>query len=201
MVVPEGALFGSTGAHVELRKKLVEDFDILAVISLPAGVFKPYAGVKTGVLIFRKPTSPKDKGRKERVWFFEVRNDGYDPDKITGGGRPETPDRNDLPELVKKWGVYKASNFKEPPGIKAGALLEPGTEEPRCWWAEAEDIAENDYNLAAGRYKPRVGEAAPLEDPATLIKETIKIEKDIAAGLEALLLSLEPNSSDAKSQG
>ncbi len=57
VVVPEGLLFGSTSAHVELRRKLVEDFDLLAVVSLPAGVFKPYAGVKTGVLVFRRPLS------------------------------------------------------------------------------------------------------------------------------------------------
>ena len=71
VIVPEGALFGSTSAHVELRKKLVEDYELLAVISLPAGVFKPYAGVKTGILIFRKPVDAdkpengKRKGGKE----------------------------------------------------------------------------------------------------------------------------------------
>ena len=61
--MPEGALFGSTSAHIELRRKLVEDYELLAVISLPAGVFKPYAGVKTGILIFRKPAEipPKQK--------------------------------------------------------------------------------------------------------------------------------------------
>jgi type I restriction enzyme M protein len=62
VVVPEGLLFGSTGAHVELRKKLVHDFDLLAVVSLPAGVFKPYAGVKTAVLVFRKPASESARG-------------------------------------------------------------------------------------------------------------------------------------------
>ncbi|MDQ8153419.1 MAG: class I SAM-dependent DNA methyltransferase, partial [Gemmatimonadota bacterium] len=96
VVVPEGLLFGSTGAHVELRKKLVEDFDLLAVVSLPAGVFKPYAGVKTAVIVFRKPASEFAR-RVEAVWFYALRNDGYDPERISGGGRVETPERNDIP--------------------------------------------------------------------------------------------------------
>src|SRR5215510_3704509 len=76
VVVPEGLLFGSTKAHVELRRKLVEDYELLAVISLPAGVFKPYAGVKTGVLVFRKPVSQSaGTQRTQHVWFYEVHND------------------------------------------------------------------------------------------------------------------------------
>lgn len=85
VVVPEGLLFGSTSAHVELRRKLVEDYELLAVVSLPAGVFKPYAGVKTGVVVFRRPTDAKAK-KTEKIWFYDIRADGYDPDKITGGG-------------------------------------------------------------------------------------------------------------------
>lgn len=89
VVVPEGLLFGSTQAHKDLRKKLVEDFELLAVISLPAGAFKPYAGVKTGVLVFRRPVfveNHKERLADRKVWFYEVKNDGYDPDKIVGGG-------------------------------------------------------------------------------------------------------------------
>ena len=198
VVVPEGLLFGSTRAHVELRRKLVEDYDLLAVVSLPAGVFKPYAGVKTGVLVFRRPIagSKKDKRskHKEKVWFYEVRADGFDPDKIQGGGRPETPERNDIPDLLAKWSEYKASGYKNPPGVEAGALLNPGSEEPRCWWAAIKTIAENDYNLAAGRYKPQIAEKAPDDDPAELIRETLAIEHEISHGLEKLLKEVESTS-------
>ncbi len=191
VVVPEGLLFGSTSAHVELRRKLVEDFDLLAVVSLPAGVFKPYAGVKTGVLVFRKPLSGAKKDKKtkhkEKVWFYEVRADGFDPDKISGGGRPETPERNDIPDLLAQWKVYKESKFTNPPGVEAGTLLPAGSDEPRCWWATIKSVAENDYNLAAGRYKPQIAEKAPDEDPAQLIRETLAIEREIADGLEKLL--------------
>jgi type I restriction enzyme M protein len=195
VVVPEGLLFGSTSAHVELRRKLVEDFDLLAVVSLPAGVFKPYAGVKTGVLMFRRPTSQIDNRRSKNenanVWFYEIRADGFDPDKITGGGRPETPERNDIPDLLSQWKVYKESKFSNPPGVEAGTFLPPGSEETRCWWATINAIAENDYNLAAGRYKPQIAEKAPDEDPAELIKATLALERDIADGLEKLLREVE----------
>jgi len=195
VVVPEGLLFGSTTAHVELRRKLVEDFDLLAVVSLPAGVFKPYAGVKTGVLVFRRPASgvKKDKKAKHKgkVWFYEVRADGFDPDKISGGGRPETPERNDIPDLLAQWATYKQSRFANPPGVEGGTLLPAGSEETRSWWTSVGQVAENDYNLAAGRYKPQIAEKAPDEDPAELIRETLAIEREITEGLEKLLGEIE----------
>jgi type I restriction enzyme M protein len=208
VIVPEGALFGSTSAHIELRRKLVNDYELLAVISLPAGVFKPYAGVKTGILIFRKPSesslSPlkgeragvrgeKARARPEdrKVWFYQINNDGYDPDKITGGGRPETPEKNEIPEMLRQWKAYKDSGFKKPPGTEAGALLAPGTEEAKCWWAKVSTIAENEFNLGAGRYKPQVGEKPPEEDVSELIAKTLKLERDIAGGLERLLKDVE----------
>lgn len=195
VIVPEGLLFGSTSAHIELRRKIVEDFELLAVVSLPAGVFKPYAGVKTGVLVFRKPTTPYPppyegggtRVRSRTIWFYEVKNDGYDPDKIVGGGRPETPEKNDIPELLKLWKQYKSSNFTQPPGVEAGTLLDAGTDEPKCWWTSVEKIAGNEYNLAAGRYKPQVATPPPQEDPAELIRQTLALEKEIQAGLEKLL--------------
>jgi type I restriction enzyme M protein len=211
VVVPEGLLFGSTSAHVELRRKLIEDYDLLAVVSLPAGVFKPYAGVKTGVLVFRGPerttehtedTEASSKKRlppcgpgipwsKRKVWFYEVRNDGFDPDKIQSGGRPETPDRNDIPDLLAKWAEYKKSGFKKAPGVEAGTLLKAGSEEPRCWWAAPKMVVDNEYNLAAGRYKPQVAEKAPEEDPAQLIREVLQTEREIERGLENLLKEVE----------
>lgn len=195
VVVPEGLLFGSTSAHVELRRKLVEDYDLLAVVSLPAGVFKPYAGVKTGVLVFRRPASSSQKDKKTKhkgkVWFYEIRADGFDPDKISGGGRPETPERNDIPDLLIKWKAYKDSKFAKPPGVEAGTLLPPGNDDPRCWWATVKDAIENDYTLAAGRYKPQIAEKAPDEDPKQLIRETLEIEREIANGLEKLLREVE----------
>ena len=193
VVVPEGALFGSTRAHKELREKLLRECELLAVVSLPAGVFKPYAGVKTSVLVFRRPVAEPEVGKAatKLVWFYEIRNDGYDPDKIQGGVRPETPEKNDIPGLLSAWDEFKASRFEEPPGEEANALLEPGTNEPHCWRASFDTIAENDYNLAASRYKPRVAESVSDEDPAELIREVLAIEREITEGLEKLLKEVE----------
>lgn len=190
VVVPEGLLFGSTIAHFELRKKLLGDFEFLAVVSLPAGIFKPYAGVKTAILVFRKPSLEK-KAENQVVWFYEVNNDGYDPDKIVGGGRPETPEKNDIPDLLKQWKIYKASGFKNPPGVETGTVLDPDTEAPLCWWANIDLIAENGYNLAAGRYKPQIEQKPPEEDPAELIKEVLSVEKIICKELDTLLKEIE----------
>jgi type I restriction enzyme M protein len=193
VVLPEGALFGASGAHKELRKKLVTDFEILAVVSLPAGVFKPYAGVKTSVLVFRKPVNLPENGNPatRKVWFYEIKNDGYDPDKIQGGVRPETPEKNEIPGLLKAWDDYKKSGFQTPPGKQAGAMLPPGSTEPKYWWAESEMIEASDYNLTASRYKPQIAEEVPDEDPADLIREVLKIEQEITEGLEKLLKDVE----------
>lgn len=189
VVVPEGLLFGSTGAHVELRKKLGHDFDLLAVVSLPAGVFKPYAGVKTAVLVFRKPASEAAK-RLDKVWFYEIRNDGYDPDKISGGGRVETPEKNDIPDLLAQWKAYKASGYTIPPGLEANTLLAHGSEEPTCWWTTREKLADADYNLGAGQWKPRVAEKSSDEDPRDLIIGALGDYREVVAGLEKLLEEL-----------
>jgi type I restriction enzyme M protein len=191
VIVPEGLLFGSTKAHVALREKLVEEYELQAVVSLPAGVFKPYAGVKTSVLVFRRPISEQEKKKAAKIWFYDVRADGYDPDKISGGGRPETPERNDIPALLQQWQAYKSTGFKNPPGVEAGTLLDADHEEPRCWWATVKTIAKNDYNLAAGRYKPQIMQKRPDEDPIELIREVLAIEKEICEGLEELLREVE----------
>jgi len=186
VVVPEGLLFGSTGAHVDLRKKLIEDFDLLAVVSLPPGVFKPYAGVKTAVLVFRKPSSDSAK-RVENIWFYEVKNDGYDPDRISGGGRVETPELNNIPDLLFEWKAYKTSGFKKPPGVEANSLLPVGSAEPSCWWTTRERLAESDYNLGAGQLKPRIATPVSEEDPRELVKSARNDYRKIVEGLDALL--------------
>ncbi|RZB36907.1 MAG: type I restriction enzyme M protein [Desulfobacteraceae bacterium Eth-SRB2] len=193
VVVPEGALFGPTNAHKSLRQKLVQDFEMLAVVSLPAGVFKPYAGVKTSVLVFRKPISDAKKGEAatEKIWFYDVKNDGFDPVKIQGGVRPETPEKNYIPELLTAWAEYKKSNFQSPPGVEAGPILDPGSKEPKCWWVSYDTIEAGDFNLTASRYKPQIGEEVPDEDPADLIREVIAIEKEITVGFEKLLKYVE----------
>ena len=187
VVVPEGLLFGSTEGHVDLRKKLVEEFHLQAVISLPAGVFKPYAGVKTSVLVFSRsvgvsPTSSSSN----KVWFYEIKNDGYDPDKVSGGGRVETPDQNGIPDLIDAWTIYKASSFQNPLGPEANTLLDVEAVEPSCWWAPISTLAESNYNLSAGTYRPRTTNVEEYHCPQELIAELLETEEAIVNGLRHL---------------
>jgi len=101
VIVPEGVLFGSTGAHRELRRQLLFDNLLEAVISLPGGVFQPYTGVKTSILVFQKYAMPTDdlSPRTEQVWFYEITADGYTPD----AKRDDQPEPNDLWDLLEKW--------------------------------------------------------------------------------------------------
>jgi type I restriction enzyme M protein len=191
VVMPEGALFGSTGAHKELRRKLLNEYEVQAVVSLGAGFFRPYTGVKTSVLVFRKPKSKPKSAATTNVWFYELHADGYDPDKTQAGGRPEAPNMNDIPALMEAWGEYKATGFTEPPGTIANTFLEAGTDEPTCWYAGLAMVEASDYNLSASRYKPRVSSAVSTENPADLIREVLGLEREIASGLEALLSEVE----------
>ena len=188
VVVPEGLLFGSSEAHIDLRKKLVTEFHLQAVISLPAGVFKPYAGVKTSVLVFSKPTNQEPiTNSPQSVWFYEIKNDGYDPDKVSGGGRVETPNENGIPALLRAWAIYRASGFQKPPGTETGTLLAADADEPSCWWASAEQVADANFSLSAGTYKPHQSSAVAIEDPRTLIILAQDLETSISKNLEALL--------------
>ena len=148
---------------------------------------QPYAGVKTSVLVFRRPRTELEDGdgATRQIWFYGIRNDGYDPDRIQQGGRPETPEKNDISGLLAAWADYEASDFLTPPGVEAGSVLDPGSGDPRCWWASFERIEESDFNLAASRYKPLVAEETLRDDPADLIREVLAIEKKIAVGLKA----------------
>lgn len=192
VVVPEGLLFGSTGGHVDLRKKLLTDFHLQAVISLPAGVFKPYAGVKTSVLVFSKPpsrsagVSPASSASEARVLFYDIKNDGYDPDKVSGGGRVETPNENGIPDLIKTWKSYKASNYQTLPGPEANTLLPADVPEPNCWWASTGKIAESAYKLSASTYKPSQASEASKENPSELITKLLAVEKSIIENLTTL---------------
>ena len=191
VVVPEGLLFGSTEVHTDLRKKLVTEFHLQAVISLPAGVFKPYAGVKTSVLVFSKPNEGRDglPGRPtsdRKVLFYEIKNDGYDPDKVSNGGRFETPNDNGIPALLETWKAYKATGFQNPPGPEANILLDSNAGEPACWWASIERIAESGYNLSAGAYRPRTANIVEHHCPKKLITELLETEEAIVKGLRHL---------------
>ena len=178
VIVPEGVLFGSTGAHKELRRQLIENNRVEAVMSLPGGVFQPYSGVKTSVLFFRRG------GRTENVMFLHTDNDGYKMD-----ANHDTPvEADDMPGLAA---AYRAREAK----LKAWSVRDPKAEWDAQWWfADTAALRANDFNLSAGRYRPMSQVQAAHQDPRVLLAELAAIEVEIAAEVEALRAVLEPSS-------
>ena len=170
VVVPEGVLFGSTGAHRELRRKLIENNRVEAVLSLPGGVFNPYSGVKTSLLVFRKG------GATERVMFLHADNDGYKLD-----ANHDTPiDEDDLPALVAAFRDREAR-------LDAWAARDPQENWAENWWfAEAAAIRGADWNLSAGRYRPLNRSTEEHRDPLELLEELRGIEREILGEIDAL---------------
>jgi len=183
IIVPEGVLFNSTKAHKGLRKLLVEDQRLNAVIKMPSGVFKPYAGVSTAILIFTKTNS----GGTDHVWFYDMTADGFSlDDKRTPlltdsqlGPRPRTPlndtdhARNNLPDVLARW------NRRD-----GGEQQRARTEQSFC--VPKDDIAAQDYDLSLTRYKETVHEEAEHRPPLEIIEELERIESDIQKGLSCL---------------
>ena len=174
VIVPEGVLFGSTGAHKELRRQLIENNQVEAVLSLPGGVFQPYSGVKTSVLLFKKG------GTTDKVLFLHADNDGYKLD-----ANHDTPIENDdLPALIT---AYQASadNWRK---WQARDGQAEWTE--KWWFADAGTLRANDFNLSAGRYRPMSQTAVEHQDPRELLDELAAIEAEIAEEVEALRVAL-----------
>jgi type I restriction enzyme M protein len=159
VIVPNGVLFGSTNAATKLRELLLTECDLQAVISLPTGVFKPYAGVATAALIFQngKPT--------QSVWFYDLNADGYSLDD------KRTPiEANDIPDMLAKW---------------------PGRDEgPNSYRVPIEKIRENDWSLAAGRYKSVATEATNHDSPKEILGDVLKLENEIIRRGNTLLTQL-----------
>ena len=161
VVVPDGVLFGSSRAHKAVRKMLIEDNQLEGVVSLPSGVFKPYAGVSTAMLLFTKG------GKTGDVWFYKVENDGYSLDD------KRTPIReNDLEDLVNEWNKRDAS----------AEYSRTNT----CFFVPKEEIAGNDYDLSINRYKEVEYEAVEHEPPQVILERLAELEDEIAEGRKAL---------------
>lgn len=168
-IVPDGVLFGSSKAHQTLRKHLVEDNQLEAVISLPSGVFKPYAGVSTAILIFTKG------GSTENVWFYDVKADGYSLDDK----RNPIKD-NDLPDLVKQYKAYQAARMN-------GASLDDWQDKTQAaFLVEKADIVGNKYDLSINRYKEMVYEQESYEEPKIILSKLKALENEILADLNEL---------------
>lgn len=163
VIVPQGVLFGSGSAFKKLRQLLVERCDLKAVITLPSGVFKPYAGVSTAILLFTKVWGPKDKVSRpatEHVWFYEMAADGYSLDDK----RSKQAGYGDLQDIIDK---YHARN---------AAIDTDRT--AKCFMVPLNEIAkeENNYDLSLSRYKQELFEEVHYDAPGVILERLVQAE-------------------------
>lgn len=162
-IVPDGVLFGSSKAHKDIRKEIVENHKLEAIISMPSGVFKPYAGVSTAVMIFTKT----GVGGTDQVWFYDMKADGYSLDD------KRTPiEENDIPDIIVRFHNREAEKERK------------RTEQ--SFFVPVEEIRENDYDLSINKYKEIEYEEVQYEAPSVILERVEALEKEIMNGLEEL---------------
>ena len=183
VIVPDGVLFGSSKAHKELRRILVEDQQLQAVVKLPSGVFKPYAGVSTAILFFTKTNS----GGTESVWFYDVQADGMSlddkrtpllgEDKLgavpSGDFYQADHAKNNLPDCLERWANRETAEVQR-----------KRTDQSFC--VPKADIVAQGYDLSLNRYKEVVHDEVEHRHPAEIIADLEKLEVDIQQGLADL---------------
>lgn len=162
-IVPDGVLFGSSNAHRALRKMLVEQNQLEAVISLPSGVFKPYAGVSTAILIFVKG------GKTDRVWFYKMESDGFSLDdkrEKLGDGL------GDLPDIRKSWSARERNQSND---CKAKHFFVP-----------LKEIEANKFDLSIGRYRESEYEEAQFEPPSEIMQRLRSLDDEVQRDMDEL---------------
>ena len=187
VIVPDGVLFGSSKAHKELRRMLVEDQKLDGIVSLPSGVFKPYAGVSTAILLFTKTNS----GGTDHVWFYDLKADGLSLDDkraallaeeklgVTATLTEEERLKNNLPDALARWSA------------RGGDELDRARTDQSFCVPKAE-IAANDYDLSINRYKEVVYDEIEYPAPSEILEELAALEVEIQKGIEDLTNMLKP---------
>lgn len=164
-IVPDGVLFGSSNAHVALRQLLIDQNQLEAIISLPSGVFRPYAGVSTAILVFTKG------GRTDNVFFYDVQDDGFSLDDKRNQLYDSTF-AGDLPDVLERW---KGRDPKKDSDRTGKAFFVPASE-----------IRENNYDLSLNRYQEKTYEEVQYEPPKVILKKLRELEAEIQKGLDEL---------------
>lgn len=169
VIVPDGVLFGSSTAHKSLRKMLVEDQKLDAIISMPSGVFKPYAGVSTAVVLFTKTNS----GGTNDVWFYDMKADGLSlDDKRTMFADQTKHENNNIADILRRWRKLPDEQLR--------------TRTDQSFFVPASEIAANDYDLSINRYKEVVYQETDHNSPIEILRELNELENEIQADLKAL---------------
>ncbi len=176
VIVPDGVLFGSSKAHQQLRQELLGNNQLEGVISLPSGVFKPYAGVSTAILLFTKG------GETERVWFYDLQADGYSLDDKRTALKSEGS--NDLPDAIVQWADYRG--LVERNASEQTINKHFGDRKRKAFVVPAEDIAANKYDLSINRYREVECQPEKYEDPKVILQRLRALEQEILADLDEL---------------
>ena len=164
-IVPDGVLFGSSNAHKAIRKEIIEKHKLEAIISMPSGVFKPYAGVSTAIIIFTKTGD----GGTDKVWFYDMTADGFSLDD-----QRQPIKENDIPDIIKR---FNNRNSKEE---QERARTE------KSFFVPKEEIVENEYDLSINKYKKIIVEKKEYEDPKVILKRVIDMENELQQKLKEL---------------
>ena len=160
VIIPDGVLFGSSKAHKTLRKNLLENSELKAVISMPSGVFKPYAGVSTAVLVFVKG------GSTSKVWFYDMQADGYSLDD-----KRNKIEQNDIPNIIEQYNHKDSEDYKET---------------KKHFFVDVKEIVENDYDLSINRYKTIEYEEIEYPPTSEIFGDIAKLSKGIERDLRDL---------------
>ncbi|SHH49515.1 type I restriction-modification system subunit M [Tepidibacter thalassicus] len=162
-IVPDGVLFGSSKAHKAIRKEIIENHKLEAIISMPSGVFKPYAGVSTAIIIFTKTGA----GGTDNVWFYDMKADGYSLDD-----KRNPIDDDDIPDIINRF-----NNLE-------GEMDRKRTDQ--SFFVPVDEIKDNDYDLSINRYKEIEYEEVEYEEPSVILGKIKEIEDEIIKGIEEL---------------
>ena len=162
VIIPDGVLFGNSNAHKSIRKKLLEQCRLDAVISMPSGVFKPYAGVSTGVMVFTKGEPTK------KVWFYDMTADGYSLDDK----RTFIDGKGDIPDIIENFNKRSKESFED--------------RKAKCFFVPIEEIKENDYDLSISKYKEIEYKEVVYEKPEVIKKNILELEDKIIKTLEEI---------------
>lgn len=162
-IVPDGVLFGTSNAHLALRKELIDKQCLRAVISMPSGVFQPYSGVSTAILIFTKTNA----GGTDKVWFYDMKADGYSLDQKRN---PVTD--NDIPDIIAKWKQLQDGSLP---------MSEGGDRTSQSFVVPVSEIRENDYVLSINKYKEVEREVVHYDAPEVVWERISALENDIVS--------------------
>lgn len=163
-IVPDGVLFGGSTAHVNLRKELVENQHLIAVVSMPSGIFNPYAGVKTSFLVFEKT----NHGGTDKVWFYQMEGDGY----TLNIKRDPDPDHNDCPDVLKRFADLKNESSR--------------TREDKSFFVGIQELRDNSYDLSFSKYHQIHRDPVTCRSSQEIIQDIKTLNSNIVSDLSEL---------------